>query len=433
MPFIGGGIAAAGIGTSIIGAMEAGDAREAAERQLQANQALYSGIQIPDIEQMKLDLEMYKMTGEMTPALEQALQEGPSAYEKIKTDPRLRAQQYDTLNALKELSKSGLNASDKAALQQIATQTQRQVQANQQSILQNRAQRGIAGGGDELAAQMMAAQQGAESQQAQGLQQGDISTRRALEALSQGGQMAGQVRGQENQEQAQLAQARQAIEDFNIRNRQDVMRQNINRENIANEYNVKTKQALANANVDQRNFQQQYNKELAQRKFDNEIRRAAGISGANVAYGNSLIAGGQQKAQMWGGIGSALTQGIGSFAQPSAPIYNTQTGEKINKYDAQTGKPLYKGGVVPGPDLPPGDHPENDIVQANLSPGEIVIPRSVALSPNAPEKSAKFVQKELEKNKKKDVVPDKKDDMYNVKGLLALLNEHYELKSKGNK
>lgn len=39
----------------------------------------------------------------------------------------------------------------------------------------------------------------------------------------------------------------------------------------------------------------------------------------------------------------------------------------------------------------PGDHPQNDIVPAMLSPGEIVIPRSIAQSPEAAKKAAAFV------------------------------------------
>lgn len=49
---------------------------------------------------------------------------------------------------------------------------------------------------------------------------------------------------------------------------------------------------------------------------------------------------------------------------------------------------MAKGGTVPG------DHPANDIVPAMLSPGEIVLPRSVAKAPDAPERAAEFVVQE---------------------------------------
>jgi hypothetical protein len=39
---------------------------------------------------------------------------------------------------------------------------------------------------------------------------------------------------------------------------------------------------------------------------------------------------------------------------------------------------FYEGGQVPGDALFEGDHPGNDTFAAMLSPGEVVVPRSVA-------------------------------------------------------
>lgn len=50
-----------------------------------------------------------------------------------------------------------------------------------------------------------------------------------------------------------------------------------------------------------------------------------------------------------------------------------------------------RGGEIQGHALFPGDSEANDIVPTMLSPHEIVIPRSIAQSPNAPEEAAAFV------------------------------------------
>lgn len=50
-----------------------------------------------------------------------------------------------------------------------------------------------------------------------------------------------------------------------------------------------------------------------------------------------------------------------------------------------------KGGKVPGTAKVKGDSYSNDHVKALLSPGEIVLPRSVTMGKDAPEKAAKFV------------------------------------------
>jgi len=57
------------------------------------------------------------------------------------------------------------------------------------------------------------------------------------------------------------------------------------------------------------------------------------------------------------------------------------------------------GGKVPGRAEMPGDHEANDTQPAVLSPGEIVIPRSIAQDPNAPDKAAEFI-KHLKSNPK---------------------------------
>lgn len=53
---------------------------------------------------------------------------------------------------------------------------------------------------------------------------------------------------------------------------------------------------------------------------------------------------------------------------------------------------LAHGGPVPGQAKVPGNSPRNDIVPAQLSPGEIVLPRTVTKAKDAPEKARAFVQ-----------------------------------------
>lgn len=62
-------------------------------------------------------------------------------------------------------------------------------------------------------------------------------------------------------------------------------------------------------------------------------------------------------------------------------------------------KNMRPGGDVPGQAKVSGDSYANDTVSAKLSPGEIVIPRSIAEHPNAPALAAQFVANELAKKK----------------------------------
>ena len=60
--------------------------------------------------------------------------------------------------------------------------------------------------------------------------------------------------------------------------------------------------------------------------------------------------------------------------------------------DGDTVKNYKDGAAVPGKAKVPGNSLKNDTVNAKLSPGEIVLPRTVAQAPNAPQKAAQFVQ-----------------------------------------
>lgn len=60
------------------------------------------------------------------------------------------------------------------------------------------------------------------------------------------------------------------------------------------------------------------------------------------------------------------------------------------------------GGIIPGTAPVPGDSPKNDIVPIAASPGEVMLPRSVTQSKNAPEMAKEFVEHLMAKKKAKD-------------------------------
>lgn len=165
------------------------------------------------------------------------------------------------------------------------------------------------------------------------------------------------------------------------------------------------------------------------------IQNAANMAGinANVAAQNT-----QNNRNLWGGItnaaGGALgALGLGSNSAPAASAASApSTSNNAFGFDAKKalafadggevgpmshyGRSLYnQGGMaansanqqgvlkenyVHGKAKVKGDSSKNDTVPAILSPGEIVIPRSVAQSKNAPEQAAKFVAAILAKKGK---------------------------------
>lgn len=109
-----------------------------------------------------------------------------------------------------------------------------------------------------------------------------------------------------------------------------------------------------------------------------------------------------------GNPGQAMQKGIGSmFAGPPAPaekpfdpfnspgapmVSNLQEGSAPAGYQTISPNIFEQGGPVPGQALAPGDSPKNDTVPAMLSPGEIVLPRSVTQGGNVEAKAVEFLR-----------------------------------------
>jgi hypothetical protein len=103
---------------------------------------------------------------------------------------------------------------------------------------------------------------------------------------------------------------------------------------------------------------------------------------------------------------SALTGGLAQPRAPAAP--------------AVPPSPRSKGGEIKGRAKFDGDTRSNDTVPALLSPGEIVLPRTIAQHEKAPEKAKKFV--EAIKSKKKPGVKDYVAALSRIEELESRLN-----------
>lgn len=121
---------------------------------------------------------------------------------------------------------------------------------------------------------------------------------------------------------------------------------------------------------------------------------SAGIEAgmATAGAGNSGL--GKILGSVLGGIGGAATTLFGGGG-PRGGDYPL-TGGSANGapgLPSNSGDPnLARGGPVPGRAEVAGDSHRNDTVSAKLSPGEIVLPRTVVNAEDAPERAAAFVR-----------------------------------------
>lgn len=363
---IGGGIGLAG---SLMGG-DAG-AGEAHNEMVIAQNILNNLANSPDISK-PLILEQYRQQGILTPQMEQYITaQEPKA---ITTDPALKSAQMQALQQLQQRSTQGLSAGDRAALNQARLAAQGDVTGRLASIQQQAAMRGQAGGGTQLAAELAAAQGGANTASQSADQVAQQAQQAALQATGQQAGLAGQVQQQDFGQQFQQQQAQQQMQRFNVGNQIAQQQRNVGAANQAQAGNLALSQQVSNANVGQANqeLQRQQNAAMQQAQFNrqNQIAQAGGYTGQI----QPTLQMGQDRADaqqnQWTGA-SQIGQGLyGAFS--AAPAAGKWQGGEIQDFK--------QGGQVPGQANVPGDSPKNDTVHAMLSPGELVVPRSLAES-----------------------------------------------------
>lgn len=273
-------------------------------------------VQLPDIEKMRLELQDLVSQGQLSPEQAEAALAERSAMEGISLDPRLRNAQMQALGELQSrVDAGGLSDVDRANVARLQQETANQMRGQRESTLQNMRQRGMGGSGLELLAQLENQQSSAQNASMQAMELAALQQQQKMAALEQLGAMSGQVRNQDFDQAARVAQAQDAINQFNAQNRQQVNLTNTQARNTAQAQNLSERQRIADSNVGQRNFQQQYNKELAQRDYENRMRRAEAIAGARRVQGQIQAANNARDA---GIIGAGIQAAAMAYGGPVA-------------------------------------------------------------------------------------------------------------------
>lgn len=173
------------------------------------------------------------------PLLEEVYQQGNTEFDNVNVDPSVLYAQNKALDELINLSEAkGLNAIDQQALQEIVDAENRNLKGQQDAIMQDAMQRGVYGSGLELAQRLQAAQSSANRMNNQDMNVMAQAQQRALDALSNYGNLASNMRGQDYNEQAQRAAAQDAINQYNINNMVEANRNNVNRQNDVSQKNT---------------------------------------------------------------------------------------------------------------------------------------------------------------------------------------------------
>ena len=308
--------------------------------------------------------------------------QGNSALEGLEADPRFSAAELKSLEMLEQMSDEGLTATDRADLAKIQGGANRNLRGQMGAIKQNMQSRGISGSGLDLMSQQNAAQSAAERQAYSDLEVAAQGQSRRERATMDLGALGSKLSQQDYNREAQKAMAQDAISRFNT--------QNTNR---ANEVDQTTQQGIANKNVGLTNQQvtdaykarmgalgTQFDARSGNNKLDYD-RKVDQYNREALATQQSNEAGAGQMGAITGIAGGVLG---GIYGGPAGAAAGSQAGSAL-------GTAMYAhGGKIPG-ETNGVDSYADDTVGIMVQPGEIVIPETVATSPEA---SAEFVARE---------------------------------------
>ena len=302
---------------------------EEADRLRQQAGDMFKDVKAPDLQ--NITPEQYKWLQDYQPELLGELQKSEysdinSEFDNVSSDPRLKDAQMSALRSMQDIANNGgMNAEDKANLARIQSEASQADRGRREAIMQNMQARGMGGAGAELLAQLQSSQAATDRQAQQGLDVAGMAQRRALEAMMNQGNMAGNIRGQDFGEASQKASAADAIAKFNASNSlanqqfnigNDINKQQTNMQaiNQGNQFNIQGKQGVASANVDNTNKAQVQNNDVKQQGFGNDMTIKGAQSGALQNQAQAIDTRTGQKS-------AKDSQMFGTLAQAGAAAY----------------------------------------------------------------------------------------------------------------
>lgn len=276
--------------------------------------SMLKNLRAPTAEELTYKLEGLVQQGVITPEQARTFLMDRTAYEDVSVDPRLRAAQMDALSSLQEIGDAGgLTATDRAKIEAMSSRVGQEARGAREAILQHQAERGRSGSGFELAAQLQNAQDAATRASQEGTDIAALAEQRALEAITQGGTLAGQMRGQEFGEQAQVAEAQDALQRFNLEHLRGTDAANVDRRNAANAANLAETQRISDANATIKGENRAIAANARQTAYENDLDRRRAVSDALAARAQQQTERQKQKATAAGsmmGAGATVAAGM---------------------------------------------------------------------------------------------------------------------------
>ena len=397
----------------------------AAQDYLKQALAAYQTAAVPTIASETVgNLPMESVQGTVNPAAIQVATQAPSAYNNISLDPATRAAQMNALGQYTNIANAGgLDPAAKLALQQTIDAANAQSQGAQGAIMRSAQAEGQGGGDFALTQRAIGAQGASNTAATQGLETAAMAEANREAALNQMANIGGGINASDYGQAAAKAAAQNTINATNQGATNAANTGNVTNAINAGEFNTNTAQGVNAANTAAGQNRVYYNANLPQQQFNNELNKAGGIAGVSGAQANAAQTAQNQGNAMTGALlGAAGTIGGGMLAGPAGAAIGSQAGKMIGHPATSSSAPIAGGNSTPtgananpanygmakggytcyadggvahdhaicaklggyiAAKTPhekaevPGDSPKNDKIHADLSEGELVIPRSV--------------------------------------------------------
>lgn len=404
----------------LLDAFTGGSSSAATDAMKKAEDA-YGNIQSPTQAQLTLpELQKYVQAGILTPAEAKTMLQNGNAYNDINLSPKTGEDQQDTLAKLKAVGDAkGMTPEMQAQLTQALDQVATNTHGTNASILDQMAQRGVPTSLMGGASMQAAAGDEARNANLSATTAAGQAEQNAINAMMNEGNLATTMHGQQYSEAADKAAAENAMKQWNAGATNTAAESNANRAQQAGAVNLSNAQDVSNQNTGVANQRTAYNANLPQQIYNNAITKAGGMSGAATNMSNLQQQQGKQNAGLMSGLlGTAGTVVGGIYGGPAGAAVGNQAGKMVSSDGTMSAS---EGAVVPGEPRVNGDSRENDRVHAMLSPGEIVLPRSVTTDPNAPSQAKNFVNHLL---KNRPINPVHEEDIKSVLNALTARRSH---------
>lgn len=408
-----------------------GGENQQAEQALNDALTTYSNISVPTQQQLSLpQLQQYVNAGLMTPAQMQAYLQNSNAYALENVPQTGTAAMQQALGQLSSIADAGPMGTpvEQAQIAQNEQQMNNAVQGQRGAIEQQMEAKGTPAAMIQAAMANQYVGQDAQQAYQNSLNAQAAAYQAAVQAMSEQANVGSALQGMQNTQANTVAQAQNAMQQFNAANQQNAAAANANLQQQANQYNTQNAQNVANQNTGMQNARTAYNTAQAQTAFGDAMQKAQGMADIYAKQAGNYQNMGQQAAgtaaSIFGGL-SNLGQGMASSnalagitgmggmgalgggaggagiaggamgaggagaaeAAPEAAMLLAKGGivPPTHEYCYHDGGICMEGGgMVPGRPKVPGNSLKNDTVHVVASPGEAVIPRT-AVQAHLPE------------------------------------------------